>query len=63
MYSCNGKLYRMARMDIVSTLKPFLQTEVVNLADKNTVLKALSLRVNKIIICRLLNNREKLEYW
>ncbi len=37
------KLYRMARMDIVSTLKPFLQTEVVNLADKNTVLKALSL--------------------
>lgn len=37
------KLYRTTRTDIVSILKPFLQTEVISLEDKNTVLKALSM--------------------
>jgi len=37
------KLYRMTRTDIVSILKPFLQTEVILLEDKNTVVKALSM--------------------
>lgn len=37
------KLYKMTRTDIVSIFKPFLQTEMILLEDKNTVLKALSM--------------------
>lgn len=37
------KLYRMTRTDMVSILKPFLQTEMILLEDKNTILKALSM--------------------
>lgn len=37
------KLYRMSRTDMVSILKPFLQTEMILLEDKEVVLKALSM--------------------
>ena len=35
------KLYKMTRLDIVSILKPFLQTEVILLEDKDIVVRAL----------------------
>lgn len=40
------KLYRMTRADIVLVLRPFLQTDVVALDDKGSVLDALSMYVS-----------------